>query len=57
MLGIPIKVMNNVIFYNEEVTKNVTIPDSVLTKKHKSLEYQLNERICGCWDHICSTDE
>jgi hypothetical protein len=39
MFGIPIEGPANVFCDNEAVTKNVTIPESTLKKKHNSIAY------------------
>ena len=39
MFGIPIEGPTNVFCDNEAVTKNVTIPESTLKKKHNSIAY------------------
>ena len=39
MFGIPIEGPTNVYCDNEAVTKNTTIPESMLKKKHNSIAY------------------
>jgi hypothetical protein len=56
MFGIPIERPNNVFCDNEAVTKNVTAPESTLSKKHLSICYHrvleavAAHTICVAWE-------
>jgi hypothetical protein len=56
MFGIPLDGLMNVFCDNEAVTKNATIPESTLKKKHNSIAYhQMREVVAA--ETICVTKE